>query len=92
MNTRTDLTIELAEAVGTQDGISSETRTVDGVTITRTVITDEAASKAVGKPQGEYYTLEMLPFSDAAFEPESCFEAASDILRELLPRHGGILA
>ncbi|MBQ4395932.1 MAG: GPR endopeptidase [Clostridia bacterium] len=92
MNTRTDLTIELAETVGTQDGISSETRTVDGVTITRTVITDEAASKAVGKPQGEYYTLEMLPFSDAAFEPESCFEAASDILRELLPRHGGILA
>lgn len=92
MNYRTDLTIELTEAAGTIDGVRSETYTVDGVNITRTIISDEAASQTIGKPQGEYCTLEMLPFSDAAFEPESCFEAASDILKEMLPRHGGILA
>lgn len=91
MNYRTDLTIELTEAVGETEGIASDRYTVDGVTVTKTVISDAAAAQTVGKPQGEYYTLEMLPFSDSAFEPEQCFEAASDILRDMLPLHGGIL-
>ncbi len=91
MNYRTDLTIELTEAAGDIEGIRKETTVTDGVTITRIVINNEAAACAVGKPQGEYYTLEMLPFSDAAFEPENRFEAASDILREMLPNHGGVL-
>ena len=91
MNYRTDLTIELTEAAGETEGVSSDRYTVDGVTVTKTVISDAAAAQTVGKPQGEYYTLEMLPFSDSAFEPEQCFEAASDILRDMLPLHGGIL-
>ncbi len=92
MNYRTDLTLELTEAAGTMPGIHSDCRTVEGVKVTRTVIDNRAAAARIGKPQGEYYTLEMLPFSDSAFEPENCFEAASDILKEMLPRHGGVLA
>ncbi len=91
MNDRTDLTLELAESIDDASGIATEVTVRDGVTITRTVIGDSGAAERVGKPQGKYYTLEMLPFSDAAFEPDQCFEAASEILRELLPAHGCIL-
>lgn len=92
MNYRTDLTIELTEEAGEIEGVHSENYAVDGVSITKTVIHDNQAAQTLGKPQGEYYTLEMLPFSDSAFEPENCFEAASDILSEMLPKHGCVLA
>lgn len=92
MNYRTDLTIELTEAAGDIEGVTSENYAAGGVTVTKTVISDNRAAEAVGKPQGVYYTLEMLTFSDSAFEPENCFEAASDILSELLPKHGCVLA
>lgn len=92
MNYRTDLTIELAEGADEGSGVKSEISVKNGVTITRTVISDGEAEKRIGKPQGKYYTLEMLPFSDAAFEPDECFEVAADILRELLPEHGCVLA
>ncbi|MBQ9902394.1 MAG: GPR endopeptidase [Clostridia bacterium] len=91
MNCRTDLTIELAEEAGEHEGVVSDVSVRSGVTVTRTVIRDKAASGLLGKPQGTYYTLEMLPFSDAAFEPDECFEIAADILRELLPEHGCVL-
>lgn len=91
MNYRTDLTIELAEDSGECDGISSDVSVINGVTVTRTVIHDGRASELIGKPQGKYYTLEMLPFSDAAFEPDECFETAADIIRELLPEQGCVL-
>ena len=91
MNYRTDLTIELAEGVTEQEGVMSDVSVRNGVTVTRTVIGDASAAELIGKPQGRYYTLEMLPFSDAAFEPDECFEAASDILRELLPEQGCVL-
>ena len=91
MNYRTDLTIELAEGVDEAQGVKSDVTVRDGVTITRTVISDSAAADRVGRPQGKYYTLELLPFSDAAFEPDECFEAAAEILRELLPEHGCVL-
>ena len=92
MNYRTDLTIELAEELEDVSGVQSEVNVKNGVTVTRTVISDGEAAQRIGKPQGKYYTLEMLPFSDAAFEPDECFEAAADILRELLPEHGCVLA
>ena len=92
MNYRTDLTIELAEEVQDKEGITSDVSVINGVTVTRTVIRNKEAADLIGKPQGKYYTLEMLPFSDAAFEPDECFEAAADILRELLPEHGCVLA
>ena len=92
MNYRTDLTIELAEGTDESYGVKSEVSVKNGVTITRTVINDSTAEKIVGKPQGKYFTLEMLPFSDAGFEPDECFDAAADILRELLPEHGCVLA
>ena len=91
MNYRTDLTIELAGAAEKADGVTSDVSVVNGVTVTRTVISDREASEKIGKPQGNYYTLEMLPFSDAAFEPDECFETAADILRELLPGCGCVL-
>lgn len=92
MNFRTDLTIELTEAAGDLPGVESSEYTVEGVHVTKTIIHDTDAATAIGKPQGEYYTLEMLPFSDSAFEPDNCFEAAADILRDMLPPHGGVLA
>ncbi|MDD6395215.1 MAG: GPR endopeptidase [Firmicutes bacterium] len=92
MNYRTDLTIELTEAAGETDGVYTDYSEKNGVKIAHTVIASYHAAESIGKPQGEYYTLEMLPFSDNAFEPEECFEAASDILAGMLPKHGGILA
>lgn len=92
MNYRTDLTIELTEAAGEIDGVNSENYSRSGVNITKIVISDGIAAKELGKPLGEYYTLEMLPFSDNAFEPEECFEAAAEILKDMLPKHGCVLA
>lgn len=92
MNYRTDLTIELTEASGEIEGVNSNNYSRGGVNITKTVISDKSAADKLGKPLGEYYTLEMLSFSDNAFEPEDCFEAASEILKDMLPKHGCILA
>lgn len=88
---RTDLTIELAEDSDSTQGIVSETTSVEGMTVTRTVVSDPEAAEKLGKPQGEYYTVEMLPFSDAAFQPENCFETVSDILTGMLPQQGCVL-
>lgn len=92
MNYRTDLTIELTEAAGEIEGVNSENYRRGNVNITKTVISDDAAGRKLGKPMGEYYTLEMLSFSDNAFEPEGCFEAATEILKDMLPKHGCVMA
>ena len=47
MNYRTDLTIELAEGADEQSGVKSEVNVQNGVTITRTVISDSAAEQAI---------------------------------------------
>ncbi len=92
MNYRTDLAIELAEIAGSTEGVTSEEYEKDGMRITRMVISSKEAEERVGSPQGEYHTIEMVKFSDNAFQPDPCFEIASDILKKLLPEYGCVLA
>lgn len=64
-NIRTDLAVEAhelsrreAKNVTEIDGVISDVRTEDGITVTNIEITNENGSKALGKAIGNYITIE----------------------------------
>ena len=64
-NIRTDLAVEAHELSRREaknateiDGVISDVRTEDGITITNIEITNENGSKALGKAIGNYITIE----------------------------------
>lgn len=76
---RTDLAVELIEMASEKDldGIEQTTNNIEGVTIKNIEIKNEKGSNYIGKPQGNYTTLEVTPFSkgNANFEGEACVVA-----------------
>lgn len=62
MAIRTDLALEKRELAGDCEGVQSEEETFGEAKVTRIKITNEAGEKAVGKPVGNYITIEMRPF------------------------------
>lgn len=68
MKGRTDLAIELTnENVKSYDGISVKTERKENITVTEIAVKNEKGEKAVGKPVGNYITLEfpdLLTFSE----------------------------
>lgn len=88
----TDLALErcLADSSLTE-GIKMRKSGNEEVDITHiTVLTDSAAER-LGKPVGEYYTLEMTCFSDDAPLSEKRIEAINSVITKLLPRKGTVL-
>lgn len=60
MSIRTDMAIELARDVGCSEGIFEENFTDEnGVDVCRIAVNSEKAAEALGKPQGNYITLDM---------------------------------
>ena len=61
-NIRTDLALESAESVktdtGLPEGISADTRSMGGFTVTDVKISTDEAGKRISKPKGRYITLE----------------------------------
>ena len=64
-NIRTDLAVEARELSRREaknateiDGVISDVRTEDGITVTNIEITNENGSKALGKAIGNYITIE----------------------------------
>ena len=95
-NFRTDLASERREIYqkayniqGQIDGIESESKNIsDKIKLEKVKITNENGEKAIGKPQGEYVTIDIKKLK--IFQEEE-IEEASDVLskelREILNKH-----
>ena len=93
MDFRTDLALEKSEALGETmpDGVNCTAEERGETRITRIrVLTDEGA-QALGKPQGQYITVEVPPFKRSAEIPETMVETIAGELRQLLPVQGAVL-
>ncbi|MDR2514819.1 MAG: GPR endopeptidase [Christensenellaceae bacterium] len=62
---RTDLALEAREAAGEIPGVSMEQEELDGTTITRVKVFSPEGARALGKPMGNYITLENAALSEA---------------------------
>ena len=90
---RTDLALEAREMAaekGQVSGVSFEDSIRDGVLCQKVTVLNEEGSRAIGKPIGRYYTLNI----DSLLRRESeCFgstvSALTSVLQELLPERGG---
>ena len=86
---RTDLAIEAREMIDERqeqvktepDGVEVETKEGECYTLTRVSIGNDAGSEAMGKPKGEYITIESQELKDNAIE---CHEEIIQLLAEQL--------
>ena len=93
MNCRTDLAIEAvanAEKLSETDIRRTET-TADGARITRLHILSEKGAAALGKPIGQYVTVQTPPLSDDETRLSTYAKAVARELTALLPPQGTVL-
>ncbi len=90
---RTDLAMETVEALGEQlpQGVKQQQEEKNGLRITRMEIAQQA-QKAVGKPAGNYVTIEVESFDNTAQNYADEISVVADEIRSLLPAEGTILA
>ena len=86
---RTDLALEQRETAGDCPGIESDEEQRDGIKITRIRIVDEQGERAVGKPMGNYITVEADSLEGET--DGTCRKVISDELAQLLPGEGTVL-
>jgi spore protease len=84
---RTDLAVESRSALGTDTiaGVESHERVVRGFPITTVRVTDTAGADAVGKPVGEYVTVELdgyLARNGASFDDGA--RVIADVIAHML--------
>ncbi len=93
MNFRTDLALERHELLkdGIPQGVKSETYEKNEVTFTKIKITDEAGAESLGKPMGNYITVEIPSLMKTATLDEKSITAIGEELRMLLPEKGPVL-
>lgn len=93
MNHRTDLAIELA--LGLQDTVLQGHQTVrtkeDGAVVWHTNISSPEGEKMLGKPAGDYFTVEVVPFSDSVTHSAKQAEVIARLIRRLLPDQDGLV-
>ncbi len=90
---RTDLAMETVEALGEQlpQGVKQQQEEKNGLRITRLEITQQA-QETVGKPAGNYVTIEVESFESTAQNYADEISVVADEIRSLLPAEGTILA
>lgn len=92
MNLRTDLA---TEAVPNTDlpakDVAVHTHQNGAVTLTYTQIRTEAGAAAVGKPVGQYVTMDLPPLSDSDEQLREHAELLGEELKRLLPPRGSVL-
>ena len=93
MNKRTDLALENVEMQPQTriDGVRSLRQTQNGVGISAITIFSEAGSSALGKPQGNYVTLELPDRLETASTRTAAQEILSQQLSRMLPERGTVL-
>lgn len=93
MQFRTDLAIEVADEAQhlTDEDVGKDTFREGDTCVTRLHIRTDRASRALGKPQGAYITVEVPPLTD---NEETLGKAAGLVANELtalLPAEGSVL-
>lgn len=89
---RTDLALETQEILGnTPQGVHSRFEKNGDATITRTIIETEIGERAMGRPIGNYVTLEFSPISDSPFIVDENVDILSKEISSLIPKDGLVL-
>lgn len=94
MNFRTDLALEVRENLegGKIDGVECTEFKSAGAEITRLKITDSRGEAALGKPCGEYITVQPQSFARSSRISDELTDAVARELSRLLPKDGTVLA
>ena len=93
---RTDLALEAREMMAEEvrssmSGIVVEEQRADDVTVTKVRVETEAASRALGKKQGTYVTLELKKDGRDAQSDERLVSLLARQIREMIPQKGTVL-
>lgn len=89
---RTDLAVEAQEMTGTGvNGLQSTTTRQGDATVTHIKVTTEQAAQSLGKPMGQYITIEVPPMTDDFRNQEERIRLAGECVRSLLPPEGLVL-
>ena len=91
LNGRTDLALEATADTADMGGILQSVEDANGITVTRTEVRTEGAALRLGKPQGQYITVEVPPLTDNEELLEQHAHRIGDELRTLLPANGTVL-
>lgn len=93
MNFRTDLALERHEIISDEpiEGVASESENEAGVRVSRISVLDERGEKRLGKPVGEYVTLEVKPFMRSAEIFDGRLTVLARELKKLIPKKGTVL-
>lgn len=89
-NTRTDLASEvrklLSPEIGEEQGIIAREETLYGLPVVAVEIISDIGAKALGKPQGKYYTLTLPPrFERGAPDFSTAARAVGALIRRCAP-------
>ena len=90
---RTDLAMErISEESGRLEGVNMSTHAVGGVKRTRIVIESGRAAKLLGRPRGEYITLECSDLYKCTPERRQLLiRLVAQAIRVMLPKEGEVL-
>lgn len=93
MNFRTDLALEVRENLeGSRiDGVECTSFESAGAEITRLRVTDRRGEEILGKPRGEYITVQSQSFARSSRISDELIDAVAQELSRLLPSEGTVL-
>ena len=94
MNFRTDLALEVRENLeGSRiDGVECTSFESAGAEITRLRVMDRRGEEILGKPRGEYITVQSQSFARSSRISDELIDAVAQELSHLLPSEGTVLA
>lgn len=94
MNFRTDLAVELREDAGKArlDGVECKNFKRGNAEITRISVTNSQGEKSLGKPKGEYITVQTKSFAHSSHISDELVDTVSQELGRLIPKEGTVLA
>lgn len=91
MNFRTDLAVEAAEIHKDINGLNTSEEKTGKSTVTKMSITNQEASRKIGKPQGNYITVTIPPLTDYFQSNDERIETIAVEIKRLVPKEGMIL-
>ena len=93
MGIRTDMAVESAEHLGGNlpKGVTSEEVIIDGITLTKIDIKDNEASEKLGKPIGQYTTIDASSIRRHVDGIPGEVGALSESLMQMIPKEGSVL-
>ena len=86
MSNRTDLAVECLDFATEMmpKGVKKTVETKNGLTITRVHISDENAATTIGKPMGEYITIDTSDFKSPAAAFDNEIETIAHVLESII--------